>query len=260
MVDKNPSLVSARITQMSPLIPDGYTLLLLACSKGNLPLARSLLSSYPHCLPQKTLTGLTALHLGAPHRPIVDHLLTLMTDPPPLGPNAPVDLSGVTPAQAAWDAGQKDLARDLLRDGDYAVLPFLQGDRSYSGGCGHGGEEGEPKPRWRAGRSEVKGFRKRMEDAVSFGDRGSYVAVFDGHGGDDVSAYLRDADMGGPWPLIDAGTRGMEGGSTAVVVRVDEGECWNVGDSGAYALRGVDKGWVDLAPPGENKGGGGGGR
>ena len=237
-VKANPSLLEARATNLAPLINDGYTLLLTAVSHGNLTITRALLELSPELIQQKTLAGQGCLHLAVKHPAIVEYLLaSAMTDPPPKGVNAPIDLSGVTPAKLAWSKGQKNVARQLLEDGDWSVLPILPSSPRLS-----------LMPYGEVGRGEVPGWRARMEDAATVS--ASYVGVYDGHGGSGVSELLSSQDMlAEDWKSVDARTReGFKGqGSTACVVDFSSARCLNVGDSKAVAYGG-DGSVTDLSP------------
>lgn len=83
-----------------------------------------------------------------------------MINPLAKGVNAPVSLSGETPAGLAFWKGFKDLARELCEDGDFGVLNFLDKEGRMFKGKGY-----------RCGEGEIKGWRSDMEDCVFLRER-----------------------------------------------------------------------------------------
>ncbi|GMH65829.1 hypothetical protein TL16_g04290 [Triparma laevis f. inornata] len=232
---KHPALLHSRSTNLTPLTPDGLTPLHASCLHSNLPVLQLILQLEPTLIVQKTLTGKTALHVAAQagFKDGCDYLLSLMINPLAKGVNAPVSLSGETPASLAFWKGFKDLARELCEDGDFGVLNFLDKEGRMFEGKGY-----------RCGEGEIKGWRSDMEDCVFLRER--FVGVCDGHGGKGVAEIfvqnIEEKKGETEWKeeleRIDELCQHTEGGSTVCVVRWEEEiiECCNLGDSRALVI------------------------
>lgn len=213
-----PSLLLSRTSGLLQLAPDGFTPLHVAAASNNVAAIQLMLGNTDVKLSPwvRDLQGRTPLHIAAAERKDeacrVLRAAMLLERPgqDPIGPTAPVDLTGTTPlGWAVFKADKRPpiaLETMLFSPGDRSVLPATPkfgregssvrtGRRAVADSTGLPATLGEIK----FGFGEAGGWRPAMEDRVFVrcpvsGELPfcSAFGVMDGHGGDFSSSFLSE--------------------------------------------------------------------
>ncbi len=222
MLRKDPSLATARASNMGNLVPNGFTPLHAASFAGNKEVAEILINFeieekdgqkvtkyHPVDLYETDVLGRTALHVASEQGQIdlVRLLVEKMTERnglAPLGENAPIDLSGRTPL--GWAATSRatkaksninTLRNELFSPGDKSIYGQSTPASVRTGGIKIG-ERRVLSMDLRFAYSDMPGHRVTMEDAICHcfplvpPSRPKvlvgFFGVFDGHGDGGVSS------------------------------------------------------------------------
>jgi serine/threonine protein phosphatase PrpC len=192
LLEKEPTLLQCRSSQLGSLVPDGYTPLMVSSAR-NLVLAVKIIleaakknDTLDNVLSDVDMQGRTALHIAAQHGALdVIELLMGATSSSgkPEGDQAPLDLMGQTPFGRAVVSNEPTAQKQRKK---LQTALFSPGDKSIYG------EQTPAKTRLQSyatlqaivGRADMPGFRVKMEDSISMHDfpNSILVGVCDGHG------------------------------------------------------------------------------
>lgn len=158
MLKKDPSLATARASNMFELADNGYTALMCAANAGNLGVVELLVNFtisdednsespvYPVDLNATDFQGATALHIASKkgHVEVAKFLretMTVRNGVDPIGPNAPVDVAGKTPYGYAVTSretkarqNKSELSEALFSPGDKSVYGIPTPAQTRTGG------------------------------------------------------------------------------------------------------------------------------
>lgn len=224
MLKKDPSLATARASNMFELADNGYTALMCAANAGNLGVVELLVNFttsdedssgspiYPVDLNATDFQGATALHIASKkgHVEVAKFLretMTIRNGIDPIGPNAPIDVAGKTPYGYAVTSretkarqNKTELSETLFSPGDKSVYGVPTPAQTRTGGKTlTDGMQLAPMD-LSYGFAEKEGHRIIQEDAMCHrypiehptfknGHIG-FFGVFDGHGDGGVSSQF----------------------------------------------------------------------
>lgn len=224
MLKKDPSLATARASNMFELADNGYTALMCAANAGNFGVVELLVNFttsdennfgspvYPVDLNATDFQGATALHIASKkgHVEVAKFLRETMTarnGVDPIGPNAPMDVAGKTPYGYAVTSretkarqNKTELSEALFSPGDKSVYGVPTPAQTRTGGkMFRNGMQLAPMD-LSYGFAEKEGHRIIQEDAMchrypiehpTFKDgRIGFFGVFDGHGDGGVGSQF----------------------------------------------------------------------